>query len=662
MSKDADADKSMPTDALFAANMDAMAKWAPKLHARLSRIEETHSQLVTRPEGGLDMCLQHQYFYGRDAADYTREQLDGFKRDPVRRYFNEPNPVALEGVAGDYCKRIVARMAETGIAINCDRVESSSYFTIVFGIGLGLHLAPLIELSACRALILVEPNLENIYHSLSVIDWAEIIEPEGAPPRHIRFITSDDPSVIGVHILNAVRTLSPALLDGAYIFTHYYSSVLENAKQCFQRDFYLSLTGLGFFEDELIMAANVAGNLAHCPIAILDGPQPSRDEPVFIVGSGPSVDQDMAFIAANADRAVVFSAAGGLRGLLAAGVRPDFHIELENGPLTTDNLRLTEAEFGLLGITLVGAMTVEPELAALFDDPIMFFRERSTATMLFGQNCGTVSPSGPTVANAGLSVALIMGFREIYLFGIDMGTRSTERFHSKNSQVGVGARKEEMHLERQFEVPANFGGESHAGQTMSWSRAVIEMSLASRPQIRCYNCSDGASIAHAIPKLSRTVELPPLALDRQVLIDAIRGDLVVYSEERRRRLWNHGERHAEAEQLLAQLCTIIDQAALRPDPGRDWIHTLCEAIDIEGPAPRQVLSFIHGTMMLLLGSTWWYDRRLTSPEAQRRFRRLAMAELRIAIEAMASRLAHLYEDIDAYFDGNLDRVPATSAD
>ena len=489
-----------------------------------------------------------------------------------------------------------------------------------------------------------------------------IFESTDGTPRHVRFVLGNDPASLSLNVTQVVRGLSPALLDGVYIFTHYYSSVLENAKERFQRDFRLCLTGLGYFEDELIMTANAAGNLARCPLALLEGLHPERDEPVLIVGSGPSIDGDMGFLVENAERAVIISIGTGLAGLLAAGIRPDFHVELENTLINERMVRLTDEEFGLHGVTLLGSMTVLPELAARFGDTIMFFRELLTSTMLFGENCGTVSPSGPTVANAALVSAIMMGFRSIYLFGVDMGTRSRSSYHSEGSLYGRG-RVADCALDEQMHVaPANFGGEAYAEQVLVWSRSVLEVTLRSHPTVRCYNCSDGVRIAYAIPKVTRVVDLPPQPIDRRAVVDAIRGNLVVYSDERRRRVWDHGERRAEAEAFFAHLCTIIDRAALQPDPGRGWIHELCEAIEHDGPAPVPLWSFLHGSISLMLGTTWWYERRLTSPEAQRRFRRMAMSELRIAIEAMASRLAQLYDDVDEFFAGNLDRVPVTYVD
>ena len=109
----------------------------------------------------------------------------------------------------------------------------------------------------------------------------------------------------------------------------------------------------------------------------------------------------------------------------------------------------------------------------------------------------TLSPSGPTVANAGLSAAIRLGFREIYLFGVDMGSREHGRYHAEGSVFSTGLLPENRRAHQRF--AGNFGGEAWGEAVLNWSRlypeAVLRMFSAT-----VYNCSDGVRIEARSPR------------------------------------------------------------------------------------------------------------------------------------------------------------------
>ena len=79
-----------------------------------------------------------------------------------------------------------------------------SHFMIVLGIGLGLHLAPLVARCGCRSLVLVEPTLENLYHSLHVADWSGLFSEAAARKIEITFVTDREPTTIMHKIMAAI--------------------------------------------------------------------------------------------------------------------------------------------------------------------------------------------------------------------------------------------------------------------------------------------------------------------------------------------------------------------------------------------------------------------------------------------------------------------------
>ncbi|MHA1564502.1 MAG: motility associated factor glycosyltransferase family protein [Alphaproteobacteria bacterium] len=647
---------SLPDTPLFVANLVAFATYAPDLHAQLARMTSPASKLILLPGGGVDMSLQGQLFYGADAIEGTEAQLQAFLANPRRLYFGEPDPMNLAGAAGEFCKSLCAQMKADGIEIDRATVGTDAHFTIVFGAGLGFHIEPLIAHTDCRVLLIIEPTLENIFHSLSVVDWAEIFAEAHKSGREILFIIKDDVEGIITTARNAIRARNPALLDGIYVYWHYSNSVLEAARERFERDLFLNLSGLGFFEDELRMMANACANLGQEQTMVINRQMPVHETPLFILGSGPSIDKDLDFIKENRDRAVLMSIGTGLRGLLAKGIKPDYHVELENEFNTAYIVGLVAEEFDVSGITLIGSYSIQKKVVDQFDEAFFYFRERASSTMLFGDGFQQISPAGPTVANTAMATAIRFGFKNIYLFGVDMGSKDQSLYHCSGSVYGEGV-LDEPELPH-IPIPGNFGGTAYAENILIWSRHSLENMLGAHGYVRCINCSDGARMKNATPALARTIELSE-EVDHEVVKQQIRSGVSVLSEGRRRQSWYLPLRGSEMRVVIDAAYDCLDRAAAKADPDLDWVHELASSLRYEaGTARSAALSFFYGSVLLMLGSSWWYDRRLVDANQRVSFRKTVIVELRKTLEYMDKRVGQLYQEIEDYFNGEIEIIEA----
>ncbi len=650
------AEPSLPDNPLFVANLAAFAVHAPDLHAQLSRLTSPVSTLVMLPGGGVDMSLLGQLFYGEDAIEGTETQLQAFLAKPRRLYFKEPDPMKLDGVAGEFCKTLCARMKADGLTFDQTAVGTDSHFAIVFGSGLGFHIAPLIAHTNCRVLLIVEPTLENIFHSLSVIDWADIFAEGETVGREIIFVVKDDVEGIITTARDAIRARNPALLDGIYVYSHYGNTVLEAARERFERDLFLNLSGLGFFEDELRMMANACANLGQGQTMVINRQMPVHDTPLFILGSGPSIDENLDFIKENRGRAVLMSIGTGMRGLLEKGIKPDYHVELENEFTTAHIVRVVAEEFDLSGITLIGSYSIQKKVADQFDETFFYFRERTSSTMMFGGGFQQITPAGPTVANTAMATAIRFGFKNIYLFGVDMGSKDKNLYHSSGSVYGTGV-LDEVELPH-IPSPGNFGGTAYAEDVLIWSRHSLENMLGAHKYVRCINCSDGARIAAAIPALARTVELSD-TVDHEAVKQQIRSGVSVLSEGRRRQSWYLPLRGSEIRVVLDGAFDCLDRAAVKDEPDLEWVHELAGSLRYDAGTPRcAALSFFYGSILLMLGSSWWYDQRLVDADQRAGYRKTVIAEVRRTLEYMDKRIGQLYQEIEDCFNGELEVIEA----
>jgi len=155
---------------------------------------------------------------------------------------------------------------------------------------------------------------------------------------------------------------------------------------------------------------------------------------------------------------------------LRAGIKPHIHCETENQPVVYEAIKnhLSIADFS--GITLVASPTVDPRIPAEFEKVIFAHRETLTSTTLFADPEHTLTTSGSTVANFSSGIALGLGARGIYFFGVDLGAVTPSHHHSNQSvystaddafwNSGLGM------LELNIEVEGNF-------RQSVWSNALF---------------------------------------------------------------------------------------------------------------------------------------------------------------------------------------------
>ena len=631
----------------FRANLEAFKEHAPLVHKRLIGIAAPHSSLLVEPDGAVDMALLGKRFYDRDACGYAQEQLEAYFESPHRFVLAEPDPDRLEGSSSGFCIRLKEGFEERGIEVNRECCPDDAHFLVVFGVGLGLHLETLIERTEARAVCLIEPNLECLYHSLHLVDWRGLFERFEDQERDLTLVTERSPKRISRKLQTALRRNLVTFVDGIYIYTHYRSAILQQALDHFRGDLGVALAGLGFFEDEIIMTTNATGNLAGRTVDFLCSAHPPKDEPVFIVGSGPSVQQDLDFIVANRDRAMIFSIGTGMRVLLARGVKPDFHFEIENAEFNVDLMGATVADFDMSGVTLIGSVTIQPGMVSHFDKAYLFFREELSASKIFAGELKILQPAGPTVANAALAGGLRMGFREFYLFGVDMGTRTEGKFHADESVYALGLFKDFSEEDNRF--PANFGGEAIGERLLNWSRSTLEAAITAHPNITVYNCSDGARIGGAIPKVSRAIEMTNPAVDRDHVKREIAKYIQSVTPERSAGSWCYRTRQGELTEFTSQVEEILLAVADDPDPKDEWMRAVAYTTTEARTSNPVIASYFSGALQILAGVSRWYDRRIDDEGVRAKFRHHAASLMLETLRRLNTELGKLFEQVEERF-------------
>ncbi|MBV9860109.1 MAG: DUF115 domain-containing protein, partial [Alphaproteobacteria bacterium] len=421
---------------LYERNLAALERRAPGLVPVLRSIAAPKSRLCGSLEHGeLNLDLGHARLYEPDARQFADSQLANYRLRPTRMYINLPKcPRQPELIPHFVLRAVFDHFAELSVPAFPTDPHEHAGFMIVYGIGLGLHLPELVENYDFRHLILVEQFAEFIHHSLHLVDWAAWLDRLEARGGTVRFLIGTDPGQMAQRIYWDLRHGQFGLIDGAYVYRHYSSYLLDKAEELFREKLPVLGVGAGFFEDEEKMLRNTFANLAECDFSLLE-PKRRLEKPVpaLIVGSGPSIDGAIEELRRLRESAVLFSCGTALGVLLRNGIKPDFHCEVENDPQVWEHLSDYRRWTDFDGITLIASTTVDPRIPGLFPERILYFRDTVSSTGFFGKNFKAVYGAAPTVTNLGLRAALIFGFRDIYLFGVDLGTRRPDLHHSKDS-------------------------------------------------------------------------------------------------------------------------------------------------------------------------------------------------------------------------------------
>jgi hypothetical protein len=510
------------------------AAFAERFPAAMATLEGEgqQSSLVFDGEGPVDIVVGNQRIYGGDARRYAADQVDAFIERPLRLVMEAPNNAGLVSeICIDLKLAMERTLDEAGVSELARGPLAAPTFLVVFGLGLGYQLEPVIRRTGARWIIIVEPFAEFINHSFRTIDWAALLESVEGAGGAVRLITDLDPGRVVVEIMAEVAARGTPYLDGTWVFTHYPLWTFAEAGKRLHGAAEFAYVNRGFFEDEIVMMTNAVTNFASHSFWLLDGkPRRHRPETAVLVGAGPSLDESIETLHRIRDRVILFSCGTALRPLLRNGLVPDFHCELENGPQVHEVIDEARNFGDLSSVHLIASATVDPRVAALFGGTIFFFRDSVSSTRILQGEIARVNGAAPTCVNTGMATAAALGFTDFVLFGVDCGTRPGMPDHAEGT-IYRDVEKWQKYLERRarypLEVEGNFGGITVTNWVYDASRRML-IDLIGTYNLHAINCSDGALITGATPRVPESLEIEGAVIDHQGIIAALKRTMVHY--------------------------------------------------------------------------------------------------------------------------------------
>ncbi|WP_281071272.1 6-hydroxymethylpterin diphosphokinase MptE-like protein [Succinivibrio dextrinosolvens] len=459
---------------------------------------------------------------------------------------------------------------------------------VMLGIGLGYPLADLYNQVEIANLIIVEPNLDIFYASLQAFEWAPFLDYifENKLGIHLMLGQNSDQFFID---LERFYERHGRFLSGTWLgFIHYSNKKVKEFISLFDKHYRSINAAMGFTDDHLFGASHACYAVLNDKSFVLNTPlkEEYKNKPVFIIGSGPSLDHDIPFIRKYQDKAVIIACGTAIDALYHAGIKPDFYANTERTPQIKQALSTISDKKFFDDIVLLTGDVCHPYTLNEFKHTAIFGKPDEPFYPYFAMNFPEfrkvqhIQLMNPLVGNMGLSGAIFFGFNNLYLFGLDNGKKTgTNSMHSEYTSLykerGVGDTGGNYTVTKT--VPANFGGTCETGYLFDLSRRnmdfVLQMEKLSRPDLVCHNCSDGALLEQAKPVHSE--DLKDL-FDR--LPDIDKKELFAYiTQEKTSKISLSKELITKAfnNEIFTQTCNKLKSIILKkPDNRVDYIKNM----------------------------------------------------------------------------------------
>jgi hypothetical protein len=407
---------------------------------------------------------------------------------------------------------------------------------LVFGVGLGYHLGYLYEQCKVGTLFLFEPDLDLFYASLFCFDWAPLLAYLHQENLGLHILLGQDEQTIVKDFSSAIHSRGSFLVANALIMWGYQDEKIKILIEKVKQEYFLLVMGWGFFDDNLIALSHTIANIERSvPFLQKNKVVSSKYQrmPVFVIGNGPSLDGAIETIKENQGKAILVACGSAISALHKIGVKPDIYVATERTKIVYDFLvNLNDPEY-IRDILFLSTDVIHPDCATLFDKSVLMFKLNEPGLTVYKNNFpelthyAAVGGVNPMVGNIGVSAPIYLGFKNIYLFGLDNGFKDKGHHHSKhssyyNNEENADALGEMMYGGSQWQREGNFGGVVTSNIMFDTSRRVMEQVLAANIDVKCFNCSNGAKIEKTRPLPSSEIMLSN-RIDKANLIDEIVG-------------------------------------------------------------------------------------------------------------------------------------------
>jgi hypothetical protein len=529
----------------FQSNLDAFKSFYPNIAKSIEEFKSDEPLELFVTQTGYGNIREHKTgvaLYGDDPIAQVEQQVEKHINNPVVNHIDFTKYASAP--EGD--QRLHARhLKELGVAVKAAgeyerlQVLPERFPTaVIFGIGLGYHIPILLNKVQFDYIYLIEPSFENFYCSLYCTDWKAIIEKVDEQHGVLIFQLGASYQTFIDDLYRVSQDIGAFTLTKCFCYQHYPSE--DNAKliRLFYQRLFEMHSGYGFYNDATTAVAHTVQNakrgLNLIKPAVHEN-NPYKHVPVYIIGNGPSLDQCIGLIKETQHQAIIIAAGTALQTLLKHDVIPDFHTLIERPKSTYDVLVSSLPQEAYKKLNLLTMNLIYPDVVPLYQWVGMAGKGVDAGGDLLnyvrlseeGKPLSFLPFCNPLVSNTALTYAVHMGFKDIYLFGVDNGYSPDGRHHASDSDYYKGKLSTWKPHDANHQLEGNLGGQVMASSflAMSCQQMGRLLGMPKFKAVTCYNVGEGAKIENALP-LKPELVLPEFSEQRKEdVVEFVKSEL-----------------------------------------------------------------------------------------------------------------------------------------
>jgi len=638
--------------ATFLKNMVFLKQNLPAIYQYYQGYTPKKVQLAIDDHGFVNLATNNQFIYQEDPKEASLKQVNMFLQNPPsldfevaiteEEHYTYQHERVLNGL---FIKR---REQLKGHAPYVLSPGGQINFIAFMGSGLGHHIEALFEQYSIRSLFLFEPEPDVFFatlHSVDIASWFESCQHLGGELT-IKIGGVEEEFINDIY--HYFKREGFFNLVQMYLYRHYMSDKTTDAFKRMNELAYRYKAGWGFCEDEIIGISHTLANISenNAPILLNNVKKMTSQIPVFIIGNGPSLTDNIEFIKQNQQRVIIISSGTSLKPLLDNGIKPDIHVEQERPKFIYQWIKKVGHENTLKEIPLICLNTVYPGILSLFKQPYIAMKSGDAGATFINEyisdKYADLLYCNPTVTNASTATAIAMGFERLYLFGLDYGFKSKEMHHAKGSAYDD---VKSFTLNNELTVPDNFGGEINTTRIFDFSRGVLEMLLGKSQHVKCFNMSNGAKIKHADYRQVEQLAAFDIIPDKQVVVDqyltnSFNNNYVISHDL----LTEFKGIYPTFKRYITTLCDCLEGVNNKNQLTDAFSFQYKFVNNIQADRDKKLFhKFFNGSLNYLQASIMDNVARYQDPVAQH-------AYIKFCITEMQQHLLFLIEDLMAHFD------------
>ena len=401
------------------------------------------------------------------------------------------------------CKQLWDYLQTHHYSLSDQKSDYRGGLLLVYGIGQGHLIARIIRALQPRIVLIFEPDEELLRLRLQSEACDALLEAKETCISSIFLVTDRDTALAqskAMALIESENLYSQERIFSLHCRETEWGENLDNLMRV-SGGMWRSLRYLGFFVDELHMMLNTSICFTQSPPRTITYQQiHGHGSHAVITASGPSLAEALPLLKQSRDQYDLFCCYSTLGTLLKSAIQPDYHCSQERH---ADHLYILEDSASAAYVNsalLLCSGNNDPRMNKLYRDTVAFWRSASCGSALYASSAKEcINAEGPQVANLALNFAILMGYRTIHLFGVDLGCadQTEDRvagalaytYRTMNKSM-PGNRREAIWTDQELIESAEYMGNLIKGTTLP-NAAPIE-------DLKVFNYSDGQAIPGTI--------------------------------------------------------------------------------------------------------------------------------------------------------------------